>query len=447
MVAKAATKAGEFFCFHCGERVQESAGRCGKCGSVFDRITEAFRCPKCSNLLPVGAAICQSCNLRFKVRSVGSAKSMTEDDKFLIKLIDWGKKKEDGHPQEKARSVRQSSEPRKPSDSPSQKPITRTGPIPSALVEKFEPSQPDEGRDIGMREMVNNIKSGDSTTRETQKQRARSIQLLKSYVEEEIVKSGGEITEEIQRLFDQIEEQMGDLERMESQVRQLRSTMGQIDLAKLSNMVGQVSQKQSQGESHGLSKQALKKLLEDREKEVDDLRKKQDELEKREELLNRKIRAYAVKKKQLDATEREIEDKIRTIESTSIGDAERPGSGKGESVKEEWLRDQSKIRMGLLQMKNDLSADQSSINYYPSQISGEVMERIEVLEERLADITKERDDISEKLRGMESIWQDTVTLLKVLDQLLGKLPPSAIDEFSKSKDFRLYEKVLDKLNI
>lgn len=447
MVAKAATKSGEFFCFHCGERVEEKVNKCGKCGSIFDRTTEAFRCPKCSNLLPVGAAICQSCNLRFKVKAVSSAKTMTEDDKFLIKLIDWGKKKETLQPQQKTRIVRSRAEPRTMPTRPSQKPDSRPMARPSAPAERLDSLSEDERRDIGMREMANNIKSGEIKSQESSKQRVRSIQLLKSYVEEEIVKSGGEITEEIQRLFEQIERQMGDLERMDSQVKQLKSMMGQIDIAKLSSMVGEVSQKQSTGESHGLSKQALRKLLDDREKEVEDLRRKQDELEKREELLNRKIRAYAVKKKQLDAAEREIEGKIKVIESSSMRDADHPRGADGESVESEWMRDQSKIKMGLLQMKNEISAEPSSINYYPSQISGEVMERIEVLEEQLADITKERDDIADKLHGMESLWQDTVTLLKVLDQLLGKLPPSAINEFSKSKDFRLYEKVLDKLNI
>ena len=35
-------------------------------------------------------------------------------------------------------------------------------------------------------------------------------------------------------------------------------------------------------------------------------------------------------------------------------------------------------------------------------------------------------------------------LLKVLDQRLGQLPEEAIDKFSKSDDFAIYERVLDR---
>jgi len=37
--------------------------------------------------------------------------------------------------------------------------------------------------------------------------------------------------------------------------------------------------------------------------------------------------------------------------------------------------------------------------------------------------------------------------LKVLDQMLGQLPEELIDKFSKSGEFALYERVLDKFKI
>jgi hypothetical protein len=76
-----------------------------------------------------------------------------------------------------------------------------------------------------------------------------------------------------------------------------------------------------------------------------------------------------------------------------------------------------------------------------------VAEKIEILEEKLDDVSKERDDLAAHIWKLEESRNDVIELLKVLDQLLGKLPPEMIDEFSKSKDFKLYEKVLDDLNI
>ena len=38
-------------------------------------------------------------------------------------------------------------------------------------------------------------------------------------------------------------------------------------------------------------------------------------------------------------------------------------------------------------------------------------------------------------------------LLKILDDLLEKLPAEVINKFAKSKDFKFYEKLLEMYNI
>jgi hypothetical protein len=43
--------------------------------------------------------------------------------------------------------------------------------------------------------------------------------------------------------------------------------------------------------------------------------------------------------------------------------------------------------------------------------------------------------------------EDIKRVLVVLDDLLGKLPDRAIEEFSRSKDFELYDKVLKKYGV
>ncbi len=46
-----------------------------------------------------------------------------------------------------------------------------------------------------------------------------------------------------------------------------------------------------------------------------------------------------------------------------------------------------------------------------------------------------------------SIDEDLIKLLKITDDLLGKLPEEVIEEFSQSEDFPLYEKVMRKYDI
>lgn len=47
----------------------------------------------------------------------------------------------------------------------------------------------------------------------------------------------------------------------------------------------------------------------------------------------------------------------------------------------------------------------------------------------------------------EKIDEDVIHLLKITDELLGKLPEEVIEDFSQSEDFVLYEKVMKKYDI
>jgi len=453
IVVKASTKAGEFFCFHCGKRVADRAERCQSCGAIFSKTTDAFRCPKCSKLLPIGTAICPSCNLRFKIRAVSSSSKMTEDDRFLMKLIDWGKEKSDTARQTRAKKRGQRA-------TPAIAPAAPKGVLheKSDTVKRIESPQPPLNSGTGsieVREIPDTLGRRDETKkglRAVSSQRARPLKQLRSYLENEAMVAGGELPDEIERLFEQLDSELNQIIKLKDEIMQLRSSIQKADISKRNESLDSSTTYREPEESHGLSKQALKKRLEVREKEVETLKRHQEEIDQREELLNRKIRGYAVKKKELEKVEKELDarKKADELKASAIGvESGREAAGKMVSgdAREEWSREQSKIRMGLLEIRNELSPGENSMSYYPSQISGETMERIEVLEEKLVDVKKERDDLAQKMQEMEAVMHDVVTLLKVLDQLLGRLPPAMISEFSKSKDFSLYERVLDKLNI
>jgi len=445
MVAKAFTKSGKFFCFECGNRVDEKSEDCQECGAKFERVTEAFRCPKCSVLLPIGTVICQNCGLKFKVRAVSRSKKMTEDDQFLMKLIDWGKNGKEpqakGVPREK---VKRAKGLKQVATRHAQK--VRGSEPPGEEHTPPAPPSDDEAETVGAAELIGRLDEAERGLREVSTRGTRVIELMRTLIEEEADQTTEETRDDMTKLFSQLEAEMNNMYNIEDHITQLRSLLQSIDIPKSS------PERETTTETHGLSKQVLKKLLAERDKEVEGLKTREDELEKREELLNRKIRAYAVKKKELSKSEKELETKKKEHEKRSAEAAEKAGMRKGEEPlldkKDEWMKEQSRIRMGLLEIKNEISSsDGEQVSYIPSQFSGETMEKIEVLEERLADITRERDGLAEKMNDMDASWKDIVHLLKVLDQLLGKLPPAVIADFSRSKDFTVYERVLDKLNI
>lgn len=450
MVAKAATKAGKFFCFRCGEQVDKEVDSCQSCGARFDRVTEAFRCPKCSNLLPIGTAVCPSCSLKFKVRSVTKSVNMSEDDRFLMKLIDWGKAKREASV---GKAGPDSSAARQQQAEPARQIKKRAEQKESSASEASEPAATSEAarsEGVGMQDIIGRLEETERKLREASVRRERSLELLKGYLDGE---SGGidGVSGEMEDLLRELTGEIKEMGKLEGQIKQLRSLLLRGEASRPAQAPGDSEKADTSQETFGLSKQALRNLLRNREKEVDGLKTHQEEIERREEMLNRKIRAYAVKKKELNHREKELKERQRAfsqIEFRGAGAPTRRGGEQSEDdAKTQWLRDQSKIRMGLLEIKNEMSPGEQSIDFFPSHMSDDVMEKIEVLEERLADSTREREELADKLKDIESAQEDIIRLLKVMDQLLGKLPPAVIDEFSKSEDFRLYEKVLDKLNI
>jgi len=208
---------------------------------------------------------------------------------------------------------------------------------------------------------------------------------------------------------------------------------------------------QPEGRGDSLSNQALKRLLEEREREVLLLRGREEELAKKEEHLERRMREYAAKKKELDAlkrqaatSERAVAHETPTVEPLDVQDFP---SRLVVDDKNGWLKDQSRIKMDLVEIRNEMGMKEDQMDYYPPQVSEDIIVKMESMEESLMDASREREEMSARLKKLEAHLEDAKNLLRVLDQLLGRLPPEIIDEFSKSKDFKLYEKILDEFRI
>ncbi len=133
------------------------------------------------------------------------------------------------------------------------------------------------------------------------------------------------------------------------------------------------------------------------------LKKRIEEFQK--EVERRKIQAKMLVEKEKELIERE--HKLREKEKSLEGELKKiEDSGKkmevGEITKEEWMEQQRKIQDKLYKIRDE--------------------------------VVKKKGDEKEKL---------TKQVLKILDDLLEKLPDEVIDEFARSKNFELYKKVME----
>jgi hypothetical protein len=401
MVAKAATKAGEFFCFHCGKQVAQEDYECKGCGAGFDRIVRAFRCPRCARILPVGAVVCPACGLGFKIRSVTGTKQLTKDEEMLVELIDWGKQPDAPAPE-------------------SQMASEGAGAI-STLKHHHQSDNAFSIRDVAQSDSGHMQADAQGMPSESQ---------------------AGEGAPPAQS---------SDVAVPRGSSRAVYLPDGaETSLVKTSEGMEPASvhptpQEQTIRHAEGLSNQALKKLLEEREREVLALKNREDEMARREEHLGRLMRDYAAKRKEFEALRRKAAAQDEAL-SEPMEPAEFPGSLLVDD-KDEWMREQSRIKTGLIEIRNTMGSREEQMDYYPPRVSNEILQKMESLEEKLIDVSREREEIAARLKKLESRMDDAKDILTALDQLLGRLPPEVIEEFSKSKDFKLYEKVLEDLRI
>jgi len=409
MVAKATTKAGEFFCFHCGKQVAREDNDCRGCGSSFDRMVQAFRCPRCARILPVGAVVCPACGLGFKIKNVSGTKQLTKDDELLVELIDWGKQPEAPAPPESPTNG--GSQEKRPYEASREAPPEAAEAQPATeMIRPPDAASKNAGRQDEM--LAHKSAPGLRT-----KSHERAIRANR--VDTEVI----DISQAPMRRF-------GDREAPIAQ---------------------EPSPPQSDPRRGGLSNQILKKMLEEREREVLSLRGREEEIARREAHLEKRIREYAAKRRELDNLRMQAASADHPTHHDHLdGDAADPldfPSQLAVDDREGWLRDQSRIKMGLIEIRNELGSRDDAMDYYPPNTSTEVLAKMEALEEKIMDLSRDREELSARLKKMEASSADTRELLRILDQLLGRLPPETIEEFSKSKEFKLYQKVLDDLNI
>jgi hypothetical protein len=219
--------------------------------------------------------------------------------------------------------------------------------------------------------------------------------------------------------------------------------------------------------------EVFSKLLKEREEEI---KSKATELSEKEEslkeMMNKKEKMLASKEEDLkqemlklnvekeEAKQREqkllemekmfrrvlanTEDRLRKKEEELIMKEEELKREVAERMK---LIEDLKMREAkVLEMEQHLEAS-SNVDEVASEEIKKREERIKDLEEDLKKAKEEFETIVKETEEHKAAHENVVNCLKVLDDLLGKLPEDIISEFAQSEDFELYEKVMRHFKI
>lgn len=425
MASKGITRSGEAYCLACHQMVERDAKSCEGCLSELTEEVKAFACPKCKTVIALGEPQCPTCGLKFKVRAV-RAKEPAKDDQFLMKLIEWGGKESPGPMKEPPAEAVEASPAAEPVKAPEDVERLRK------LMELKE----------SIRELMSNRSEMlERMERRIELEKARLAQITEA---QDSKTAAVQVEAEIMSLADE----MADI------------TMLQAHMDALSDEISALLESVEVSEAvkeRGLAARALKKKLEAKEREVDELRAREEQLVKREEMVNRKIQAYAQKKKQLDDAEEDLKGRLARLEAEREELQRLKAQAEGarteserESAAVEWEEARKVVAKRLLGIKSTIEFHRTGKEATKEDIAAtevDLDEAISHIEEQLGALIMEKIKVQTDMQEASLVDEDIKRLLKVLDQMLGQLPEETIDRFSKSEEFALYERVLDRFKI
>ena len=403
--------------------VEPDATKCEGCLSELTEQVKAFPCPKCQTIIALGEPQCPTCGLRFKVKIV-KARESGEDDRFLMNLIEWGKAPP-GETQGAGKAKAEGHQTTATTPSPPEGQLVKLAQLKESV------------KDL----MANRSEMLDRMEKRLAEEKGRLASI--SAMEDKSA-SPEQVEAEIMALADEMADITMLQAHMESLSDEISSLMESVDVSAATK-------------ERGLAAKALRKKLDAKEKEVEELKAKEEQLSKREEMVDRKIQAYAAKKKQLDEAETKLQTRLTKLEDERAELERLKATATGarteterEEAREEWLEEQKKLRQQLTVIKSTVVRHRLGKEPTEEEIQaaeGGLDDMIAELETQIGELIVEKVDLQAKMQEASIMDEDLKRLLKVMDQMLGQLPEEAIERFSKSDEFALYERILDRFKI
>ena len=402
MARKGVVKNGDAFCLECNSPVDRDSDRCGSCDAILDEEAKAFSCPRCNTVLPLGIEECPQCSMKFRIKTLRQ------------KLAPWGKEE-------------------KPESS------VETDVEAEGKGEPAETVSPEQL--LKLKKLVENIdKLADS--------RAELLSSMKEKHKEEKLRLAElkSIGDSPPRL-DLIESEVVSLADEISDLARLHGSMRSI-VDEISTLVESFDIS-DEARAKGLAAKAMMMVSEGKGIDTDELNARENQLRKREEMVDRKIRGYASKRKELEdkeaniAAERKKLDKERDDLEQARKNASAPETAESPPP-EDWMRIEAELSERIRRLCDSLPECEVDSGGAPSQTINDGLSAIEGATRKLV---SERTEDKERVSGMEEQETEMKQLLKTLDQLLGQLPEDAIQRFTQSDDYKLYERVLDRYKI
>jgi chromosome segregation ATPase len=461
MAERAHVKDGKVLCSACAAVIESDTSLCRECGQTLAGDFEAMLCPYCAAVLKQFSGECSNCGLRFKAVKKPVAPRSVEDEEFLRKLLDWGKKmqsdevetEEDVQQKEVAQQVMRTvvgtREPT-PLQKETLKEIEKTAhekeaferreesilaiaePLEAALRARHQSLLEAEGELAGVERQLDELNARADPTASSKRK-------------------------ELQKRRAHIAREKGEIELLETRLVEMDETYKKL----LAGHKRELDEKES---SLRQRLDAFKQEMERREEEKRRLEKKEAILQTREGELAARLDRLKERERELDAREAELQKSLSALKAERDAlAAGKPGSMPGgvegrwmvdpaevESVfkkskkaREDWLEEQRKVQQSISATRK-AAAPSDGRKVEADALVPKLNGRISELEAKIASLEKERKRVVAEEAKLGAVDEELKKVLKAVDELLGNLPDDVVDTFAKSEEFKLYNKVMDR---
>jgi len=384
MALRALTPSGAAYCSECGADAPDDGDRCAKCKRPFEGVLEAIRCPFCAAILFRNATECYHCG-----RKVPGGEGEASEESYFEKLLD---------------STRHA--PGAEAGTPA--PTGET--LPDSAV--FRLSEPFQRILLNRKKRIEQMDALVARARRRIRMLESSNNAIEIREREELKRQVEEILVEREDII-KIEEGMVEMERIYRNILNL-----------------QQSQLRDREESLKGRMEAFRKELERREQEKAQIKEREVDLNRREEEFRSMLDRLRERERDLETREARLSETIKALE-----DRTRQVVSKEDDVRKR--AQMADLRGG----RAEITIQASGTELRDLQI------RITDMEEQMERIVEEKNRLKEQHDRLSKVHEDVKSVLKVLDELMEKLPEAEIKKFAKSKEFSAYEKVLDQYGL
>ncbi|MFQ5884246.1 MAG: hypothetical protein ACE5IO_04020 [Thermoplasmata archaeon] len=398
------TEDGTSYCSNCDSQVDGVAVNCPNCGKPFDEERDASHCPSCGAPNLIGSISCMKCGKMMKPHRV--------------------------EPSPPAETSPKKEEPPKPTEPDAED-------EPKEEVSEGKPEQSDLKEAKRRRQSLWELSEPFEKVIRSRRKRLAKINALLERAKQRlvVVEESGSAAESEERA--ELENQITEIMEEKEEIIPIEEGIAEMERIYRNLLSLQETELEKKQEALKVRLQSFEEEIEKRDKERNNLRSRETELRSKESALQSKIRELEQRELALSNQEKDFKDKLRTLRKEELDMMKKKFMGEpAVPTQKGWPGNEGGVEASVIpdgqgQAPGDSSEREKELNLRITELEGE-----------LEKVTREKEkpeDVNQSLTGNTT---DVKKVLKILDDLLEKLPDEEIKRFADSEDFRLYEKIL-----